>query len=224
MSDGSNGVSGSLHFKFADVQGAIYVLRTAASREDLHPSREIARYIVQNHDSWHQLALNRGLDLDPSGIIFVKGWYKTGGWALAAATQHAQAGEMSFSAGFGAVSKAGFAVKATEDVAMSAQHRCGPATFRDEDSGQLHPSNFDQCMFLHYYRVKRRLRYVGPKYLRAAGGSKDLNDSHRDAGPSTDMGNMDLAMNTSVEYNEGDTVKLDEFPPRIQVCHEAISR
>ena len=78
-------------------------------------------------------------------------------------------------------------------------------------------------MFLHYYRVKRRLRYVGPKYLSAAAESyKDMDDPHEDAEPSSDMAGVESTMNTPVD-DEGGRVQLEEFPPpRTQVCRGAI--
>ena len=47
---------------------------------------------------------------------------------------------------------------------MSWEHRRGPKNTQDDSAK---PTKFDQCVFLHYYKVKHRPFFV-PKVLRAA--------------------------------------------------------
>nr|VWO96437.1 N/A [Ganoderma boninense] len=154
-----------IRFKFSDEQGAVLVLKNDAHREDLHPCRDLTQYILLNHAGWHQFARNVcRLDLKSQDIIFVSGCVKTAEWALAAATDRARDGEIAFGGDFGPAGQASFSVSATREVSMSWEHRRDPHGTQGEGSK---PSKFDQCVFLHYYKVKHRPFFV-PKVLRAA--------------------------------------------------------
>ncbi|RDX40538.1 hypothetical protein OH76DRAFT_1366095 [Lentinus brumalis] len=163
------GVVAQLRFKCADEQGAVLVLKDDGAREALHPSRDLVQYIVRNHEAWHRFAQDVfRLDLVESDVLFVSGCVKTGAWALAAATHRAREGELVFGGTFGALSQASFSVAAEEKLTMSVEHRCGPEP--PQGSAQ---SKRDQCVFLHYYKLKRR-RVLGPKVMRAASAEPSL--------------------------------------------------
>ncbi|KAM5544405.1 hypothetical protein V8D89_002065 [Ganoderma adspersum] len=162
---GSFGPLAHIRFKFSDEQGAVLVLRNDAHREALHPGRDLTQYILLNHAGWHQFARNIcRLDLKSQDIIFVCGWVKTAEWALAAATHRARDGEIAFGGDFGPAGQASFSVSATHEISMSWEHRRGPKNMQEEGT---EPSKSDQCVFLHYYKVKHRPFFV-PKVLRAA--------------------------------------------------------
>ncbi|RPD58796.1 hypothetical protein L226DRAFT_539425 [Lentinus tigrinus ALCF2SS1-7] len=165
ISGGGPGIIGQLRFKCADEQGAVLVLKDDAAREALHPSKDLTLYIVRNHESWHRFALDVfRLDLGESDILFVSGCIKTGAWALAAATNRARDGELVFGGSFGVLSQATFSVSAMEKITIPVEHRSGPKRL----AGDAEPEDKrDQCVFLHYYKCKRR-RVLGPKVIRAA--------------------------------------------------------
>lgn len=164
---GNPGVVGQLRFKCADEQGAVLVLQEDGAREALHPSKDLIQYIVCNHESWHRFAQDVfRLDIRESNILFVSGCIKTGAWALAAATHRAREGELVFGGTFGTLGQATFSVSAEEQITMSVEHRCGPKSLKGDAEDKR-----DQCVFLHYYKVKRR-RVLGPKVIRAASGEE----------------------------------------------------
>ncbi|PIL25477.1 hypothetical protein GSI_13367 [Ganoderma sinense ZZ0214-1] len=143
---GTFGPLAHVRFKFSDEQGAVLVLKNDAHREVLHPCRDLTQ-----------------LDLKSQDIIFVCGWVKTAEWASAAATHRARDGEIAFGRDFGPAGQASFSVSATHEVSMSWEHRRGPKGTEGESEKAF---KFDQCVFLHYYKVKHRPFFV-PKALQS---------------------------------------------------------
>ncbi|TBU30104.1 hypothetical protein BD311DRAFT_659806 [Dichomitus squalens] len=177
---GNAGGLASLRFKFAEEQGAILVLKNDAHREALHPCRDLTQYILLNHAGWHQFARNVcRLDLKSQDIVFVCGCVKTAEWALAAATHRARDGEISFGGQFAPVSQATFSLSTTQDVSMSWEHRSGP---KGASRVGLDESASDQCIFLHYYKVKHR-PFLVPKVIRAGTEEPHLSRSPTPEGP-----------------------------------------
>ncbi|KAI0334585.1 hypothetical protein GY45DRAFT_1294881 [Cubamyces sp. BRFM 1775] len=161
------GVSGGVRFKCSDEQAAVLVLKRPGNREVLHPCRDLSQYILTNHQSWYTFARDVfRLDIGEDDIIFVSGSIKTAEWALAAATHRAREGELSFGGEFGPLAKATFSVSATREMSMSVEHRTGPHSSASVAENEGHA--FDQCVFLHYYKLKRR-KILPPKVIRAAG-------------------------------------------------------
>ncbi|KAH9889000.1 hypothetical protein C8Q73DRAFT_175835 [Cubamyces lactineus] len=162
------GASGGVRFKCSDEQAAILVLKRPGNREVLHPCRDLTQYILSNHQSWYTFARDVfRLDIAEDDIIFVSGSIKTAEWALAAATHRAREGEVSFGGEFGPLAKATFSVPTTREMSMSLEHRTGPHSSALV-AGNEEPT-YDQCVFLHYYKLKRR-KILAPKVIRAAGG------------------------------------------------------
>ncbi|KAI0372678.1 hypothetical protein BV20DRAFT_38503 [Pilatotrama ljubarskyi] len=162
------GLSSGFKFKCSDEQGAVLVLKRPATREMLHPCRDLRQYIVCNHRAWCTFARDTcRLDIEDDNIIFVSGFVKTAEWALAAATHRAREGELFFGGEFGPTAKAIFSVSATREESMSVEHRSGPHRIMSAASAGDDPP-FDQCVFLHYYKLKRR-KLLSPKVIRAAG-------------------------------------------------------
>ena len=145
------------------------ILKQAAHREVLHPSKDLAQYIIRNHRNWYRFAQDVfRLDLKEEDIIFIHGSVKTAEWALAAATQRAREGSLLFGGEFGPLARATFSVSASRSAAMSMEHRSGPKVARLGAGAEDSQNEFDQCVFLHYYKIKRR-QFLGPKVIRAAG-------------------------------------------------------
>ena len=202
VSVGAPGVLGELRFKCADEQGAVLVLEQDGVREALHPCKDLVQYIACNHESWHRFAQDVfRLDLGESDILFVSGCIKTGAWALAAATHRAREGELVFGGTFGALSQATFSVAAKEQISMSIEHRSGPRPL----AGGANGSKRDQCVFLHYYKCKRR-RVLGPKVIRAASEEPSFDRSSSPDDPTGDLLPADAS------------VVLESAPGRAQVC------
>ncbi|KAI0351924.1 hypothetical protein OH77DRAFT_1486696 [Trametes cingulata] len=189
------GFSGGFRFKCSDEQGAVLVLKQPGRREMLHPCLDLTQYIVHNHLEWCAFARDVcRLDIGDDEIIFVSGFVKTAEWALAAATHRAREGELFFGGEFGCTAKAVFSVSATREESMSVEHRTGP--HRITMVASTEESTFDQCVFLHYHKLKRR-KLLSPKVIRAAGG-----EAQPDRSPSE-----------SPERNQGETPPSNDSSP-----------
>ncbi|KAI0642071.1 hypothetical protein C8Q79DRAFT_918179 [Trametes meyenii] len=167
VSTSTNAIGGKFRFKCTAEQGAFLVLRRGGHRRQLSRYADISTYILKNHASWCTFARDTlRLDVKDEDVIFVNGWVKTAEWALAAATHNARHSEIEFSGDFGTLARAAFAFNMSRERSMSIEHRSGPLR---EDGVQMVDEQspcFDQCVFLRYYKLKRRL--LAPKQLQAA--------------------------------------------------------
>ena len=186
------------------------ILKQAAHRDVLHPSKDLAQYITRSHRTWYRFAQDVfRLDLKEEDIIFVHGSVKTAEWALAAATQRAREGSLLFGGEFGPLARATFSVSASRSAAMSMEHRSGPKVARlgAEDSLQ---NEFDQCVFLHYYKIKRR-RFLGPKVIRAAG------ERSSSRSPPSSVSSSEMGERFPADVSLDRSVQIEEVPPRVAV-------
>lgn len=118
----------------------------------LPPSLALTEYIKRNHQSWYRFARDvYMLDIKEEDLVFVRGWVKTGQWAAAAATatNRAKGGKFSFSGDFSPTLSPAFFNRDNREIWMDISSRLGPE----------HALS-DQCVFLHYYTLKRRLEMV----------------------------------------------------------------
>ncbi|KAH9950735.1 hypothetical protein B0H21DRAFT_685940 [Amylocystis lapponica] len=174
---GIQGIGGGLQFECSEQQGAVLVIKDAAVREELHPSDTITDYMLDHHHTWYAFAKDRfGLALEKEDIIFVRGWAKTTEWAVAAFIQAGHAAQVTFNGQFGLGANASFFLSASRDVSMVWDHNSGPVRAISGRSSELLTSgtetgsdepSVDQCIFLHYYKLKRRLGLF-PRVMKAA--------------------------------------------------------
>lgn len=192
-----HGVGGELHFTCTEDQAAILVLKHGAAREEYRPSPAMASYMRRNYQSWHGFARDvRQEDVQEDDLLFVRGWTKTSEWAVAACLEQGRESRVAFSAQFGSVAQGSFAVTHTEKSSMPWEYHCGPVRGRGasgpgrkgkgkgkERQQESVPQVQDQCVFLHFYKVKRRLR-LWPTVIQGAAEPQDLPsfDDHDDAG------------------------------------------
>ncbi|KAI9063866.1 hypothetical protein FKP32DRAFT_1592106 [Trametes sanguinea] len=199
---GNPGVSGGVRFKFSEDQGAVLVLKSPGNRETLHPCRDLVQYIVQNHPAWYSFATDVcRLDVAESDIIFVAGFIKTAEWALAAATQRARECELTFGGNVGPLTSATFSISSRREAAMSVEHRTGPHRMDSESRASDDEVVSDQCVFLHYYKFKRR-KILSPKVIRAAGGPARSPSSEPPDSPSGSSPFSSLTPSSSGEETE----------------------
>ena len=120
----------------------------------------------------------------------------------ALATHRARDGEIAFGGQFTPAAQASFSVSATKDVSMSWEHRSGPKSSSDTSLNEA--SAFDQCIFLHYYKVKHRPFFV-PKVIRAG-----TDEPHLSRTPTPEDPNM----MTQIPEEEGTPMDEVEMIPR----------
>ncbi|PCH43309.1 WD40 repeat-like protein [Wolfiporia cocos MD-104 SS10] len=169
-------VSAGLHFECTDDQGALLILKDAATREVLHQSRRMVNYMSRNFRSWHSFAKeDLDVDLSEEDIMFVRGWVKTTKWTVAAITHHGRAAKLSFGSNFGGPANVSFSLEASQDVSSYCFQRTGPShkqKARESVRSDEETFKMDQCVFVHYFRLKRRA-FFGLKKIEAAAEPKN---------------------------------------------------
>ncbi|KAH9932551.1 uncharacterized protein B0H18DRAFT_871263 [Fomitopsis serialis] len=158
-----------LHFRCTDNQGAVLVLPTkTAAGVQLLPNSLVPKFIGRNHAYWYEFATEKAqLDLKQQDIILVSGWVKTARWAVAAFVDGGREVEVSFRAGQATLADASFSLTATQSTSRSWHQHSGPVLDEsfDEGSSSMARRTQDQCVFLHFYKSKRRLGGILPKFL-----------------------------------------------------------
>ncbi|KAH9949139.1 WD40 repeat-like protein [Amylocystis lapponica] len=209
---GLGGGGAGLQFQCTDEQGALLVMKEPATREELHPSRRMANYMRQNHQSWYTFATEVcDLDIEREDIIFVRGWVKTAEWAVAAFVHEGRAAQLTFSGDFTAGANASFTLATATNVTVLPEVSAGPrgmvqqgrrASLRitgppdlDAAQDQLH----EQCVFLHYYKMK--MRFFWPRVMKAAAGPHELPSSGDHDYNDTDVA-VDVAMEDEMEIEQ----------------------
>lgn len=149
-------------------------------------------YMLRHHASWYDLARDTlGMDLRSDEIIFVQGVVKTTDrWALTAVTDSGEGVEVHFSTDLGPYGNASFSFSRDRQASLSYPYRLGRAltidTSRDEGASTgRKATKKDQCIFIHYYKLKRR--WYGPKVIKAAAEPRDPSRGSGDEGHGPDL-------------------------------------
>ena len=162
-----------------------------------------------------------GLGLKDEDMIFVSGTKKTTRWAVAAFQGDSFRNKEGFVSGrLGALASAEFSIRISDYLLPTDHYRTGPVSLQQEgqssrlpipdragegptDSEQ--PTNSqkpNQCIFVHYYKMKRRPFKWGREPVRAAAGPGQLPREHEDDNDSSDP--------PSVEFVQASTARTDD--------------
>ena len=157
--------------------------------EDIESRRHIVNYMRNNFDSWFEFANasnSWGLDLRPEDIIFVCGTLKTTQWAVAAFQGSTFRNKDGYVSGqIGSFGNVGISVQISNQLLPTTHHRAGPRVSAVQVDEQrrlsypgyntpagLSPAEPNQCLFVHYYKMKRRLWWKEP--MQAGAGPHHL--------------------------------------------------
>ncbi|OBZ75132.1 hypothetical protein A0H81_04838 [Grifola frondosa] len=168
-------VGAALRFKCMHDRGAVLTLKDAVDQEELLESLDVEDYIKQNHPHWVRYVRNvLRLDVRRENLVFVHGWLKTSQWALAAFLEKDVEGALCLEGQFSPLAGARFSIQGSQRLSRSVITRSGPQTMLEdtpEEAAASRPKN--QCIFLQYYKVKRRL-LLAPEVIKAAAEPTDL--------------------------------------------------
>ncbi|KAI1795446.1 hypothetical protein LXA43DRAFT_882195 [Ganoderma leucocontextum] len=146
--------------------GALVVLDPPAVAEDMiEPRPYIVDYMRENFDSWFQLAnVQRGIGLEDHEIIFVCGVLKTTRWGVGAfQREEIRNMEGRVFGQLGVFGDAGFSLDFDRKILPGSHCNTGPSLL-----GVLRePGVRNQCLFIHYYRMKRRTSWRPLLWLRS---------------------------------------------------------
>lgn len=189
----SHGAGAAFEFECVENQGAFLIVGSSAPREEFHQTRRMKSYMKKNIDSWyHYMSDVLGIERKLEDILFVKGWVKTTHWAVAAFVERARSAKVKVSGGFSPVAEGrlGFVV---ESAYSSVDHHTGPGTGQlFPQAQQMSPATGKkkkgknrepphqptdamarvelrptQCIFLHYFKLKKRRLFPDKMYAAA---------------------------------------------------------
>ncbi len=166
--------------------------------EVIESRRHVINYMRHNFDSWLEFAnasYSWGLGLRPEDLLFIVGTMKTTQWALAAFQGDMFRHKDGYVSGqFGPVGNVGFSIQISNQPLPNTHFRlCPPppapqvgderrTSYRNHDtSAGLPLAEPNQCLFIHYYKMMRRLWWKGP--MQAAAGPHQLPPEADNPGP-----------------------------------------
>ncbi len=186
-------MSAGVRFHSTSDSGAFVVLNPPGVAEEIQSRLRIVNYMRDHFDSWLEFANSRwGIGLRPEDIVFVSETVKTTEWAVVAfKDDDFRDQEGSVSAQFGSFGRGGFSLRMSKQLLPTSHYRAGPhpplAAVTDPNhlhssehtptatSATVSPSDPSQCLFIHYYKMKRRLvKFWGLEPMQASAGPHQL--------------------------------------------------
>ena len=160
------GGGGGYSFSIVGKRGAVALLKDDAVQEKILPCLPFEEYILDHHPSWYAFATRLGHSLRADDIVLVSGWVKTSKWALFAYADETRSHTLSLSISSGGMASAHTNLSMSQNVAIPKATKCGPKTSAFErlrrsssSSTRSSPASTparNQCIFLRYYKCRRR--------------------------------------------------------------------
>ena len=176
-------VGAGVGFKFqssADA-GAFVLLEPPGHAKDIESKRHIVNYMRENLERWLQFANHEwGLELKDHDMTFVCGTTKTSRFALAAFQgSNYRKKEGYITGNFGPFSTAGISINISNQTLPVSNYRHGPLNYGSSvpqlGYSEYHqPPSPNQCLFIHYYKMKRRFLWLLREPMQAAAGPHQL--------------------------------------------------
>ena len=187
-----------IRFTCTNETGALLVLKRPGHKSYLNCGRRIIEYMQRHLPSWYQFATERlGIDIEEKDLIFVSGLTKTTVWAEAAFRAGSNDCDLVLSGG--ALSPSSL-VSGRLQVSRSRTsdplviYRSGPQDRLPYwDSPPARDEKADQCIFLNFYKMKRRI-IRRPIVVQAAAGPDEL-----PPGPEDDFCNSALTADAATD-------------------------
>ncbi|KAI0673302.1 hypothetical protein C8Q78DRAFT_716000 [Trametes maxima] len=207
-------------FRCREDSGAFLVPYPSVMAHDILSKLRIEAYILSNFDSWLDFANSTlELGLKEEDLRFVCGRKMTIRWAVAAFQGRYRNKSGSITGALGAVTGSANLSMTISDESLPASHyRVGPPdpvpggsqpTLLPEDGDSSNsppaPSDvFNQCVFIHYYKRKKRLPFF-PAALKASAGPHELP-------PCSDDSQAQMLLHgSSAASSAGDDISLSEY-------------
>ena len=193
-------------------------MRDSADRLLHASSLAFKEYILENYDSWCQFALTKKRDPeDPEfeGPVLVRGWVKTSDWDVVTWIKANRSQKLTVAAGFRDYLQGGASVSRSVGFSSGVHHRFGPPKLQGVSPGSggvmdVHQDLLDgcnpprdQCVFVSYFKVKKRL--LLPRKIEAAAGIYKPPGNDRPESPPYDIGIYPEASEVSIQV-DGDLI------------------
>ncbi|KAI0350573.1 hypothetical protein OH77DRAFT_1412848 [Trametes cingulata] len=166
----------NFNFECTDDAGALLFLSPSGRTEDILSRRRILDYMESHFDRWLEFANDRlGLGLREEQIMFVSGTTKTSRWGVAAFKGKARNKQGAVVGSLGSVASADFSMTISDAQLSTGHYRAGPPGLGVSGGAMAAPrAEFDQCVFIHYYKRKKRRWPFFPSVFKAAAGPHEF--------------------------------------------------
>ncbi|RDX45277.1 hypothetical protein OH76DRAFT_1010472 [Lentinus brumalis] len=180
----------SMHAKWTDLSGAVLALALPTYTRRIESKRAIAMYLKQHYASWVALATRMDLDVSTNDVVFVSGTTTTTACGVLAYCSpgegEAGAGESNLNVSFeereGAIRAEldGAPIPADRTCSYSVERGPGGRGLSGHSEGRMGGA---LCVFVHYYKMKRRLWWW--RAMQAGAGPHELPRGPDDEGASS---------------------------------------
>ena len=191
----------SFSFELTEKQGAVLVTKYRTYLEDVEHESAFEEYTKRHYDSWVTFARNarHGNDIKP---VLVTGFDMTRDFAMMAYSANSTHLSSEFSTSVPLVASASASAWGTWHTQGLVHTNCGPQLCSPpsspdapdpSDSIQVDatPNEYNQCVFIRYYTMRRRV-LMFPKVIKAAAGPH-----HFDSGNNYDGSLPELVVQSS---------------------------
>lgn len=182
------------------------MLGPSAVSQDILSRLSIGRYMRAHFESWTEFANGKfGLGLKDEELLFVCGTTKTNRWGVAAFHGDYREKYGSLSGNVGSSASLEFSLRISDAQLQSSYYRTGPPKYRSQHRGMADPAlavlvaasgeesePLDQCVFMHYYKMKRRLVFQFP--MQAAASPRNPSEQPDDWGSGGAAGRAEYMM------------------------------
>ncbi|KAI0369524.1 hypothetical protein BV20DRAFT_353149 [Pilatotrama ljubarskyi] len=202
----------NFNFECTDDAGALLFLSPSGRTQDILSRRRILDYMETHFDHWLEFANDRlGLGLREEQIMFVSGTTKTSRWGVAAFKGKARNQQGTVVGSFGSFASADFSMTISDAQLSTGHYRAGPPGRATGGSAvDASCDEHDQCVFIHYYKRRKRWPFF-PSVFKAAAGPHNL---PRDSEAS---GDEELPVDWEMSSDCFSEERFERFPHQDQV-------
>ena len=181
----------NISFQLTEKQGAVLVTKYRTYKEDVQREQIFEEYTRRHHDSWVAFAREAGHGNDVNPVL-VTGVDMTRDFAMMAYSSNSAGMESEFTTSVPMVASASISAWGTWRTEGLVHTNCGPQLCRppsstetedlisfDDDGPENIPGEYNQCVFVRYFTVRKRA-LVFPMVIKAAAGPHDLGPGDRD--------------------------------------------
>ena len=186
----------SFSFELTEKQGAALLTKYRTYREDIELESAFEEYTKRHYDSWVTFARNarHGNDVKP---VLVTGVDMTRDFAMIAYSNNSTHLSSEFTTSIPLLASASASAWGTWHTQGLVHTNCGPQLCSpppspdtldlyppDANRVDATPNEYNQCVFIRYYTMRKRA-FIFPKVIKAAAGPHDLGpgDSYDRASP-----------------------------------------
>ncbi|KAJ3555107.1 hypothetical protein NM688_g2760 [Phlebia brevispora] len=193
-------VGGTFAYNSSSTRGALLITQDWVKCLDADRERTFQTYIKKYHASWVKFAQGKGHDVELKDIILVTGHDTTREYAMAAFANNSTTLRIEFKAGGEGLVSATASAWGSWEASPLVHRNCGPPgsvvrtnTMLPSPSSPSQESvsqlglvdeatfeEFNQCVFIRGFHMRKRMRLVGPTVMKAAAGYDQLDRGDQD--------------------------------------------